>query len=174
MSYSVLLARACACGCGEMANVDQRRNRVSRYRAGHNGRVAHGMSGRLHTDEARAAIKAKRAQQIKVVGGGVAPRPESERFFDHVAVPASCWEWTGAKDTKGYGAFGIGSKRNGDLRTVRAHRFAYELLVGLIPEGLELDHLCNNRACVNPEHLQPVTHAENMRRAGARRREGGQ
>jgi hypothetical protein len=58
-----LVPRLCACGCGEYAAVDERRNRVSKYVAGHNGRVSHGMAGRRHTDEARAKIRAKRAEQ---------------------------------------------------------------------------------------------------------------
>lgn len=52
-----------------------------------------------------------------------------------------------------------------------AHRVAYELWVGPIPEGMELDHRCKVRACINPAHLEPVTHAENMRRLGRRRPE---
>ena len=66
--------------------------------------------------------------------------------------------WTGAKNTKGYGNVGI----EGKVRSV--HRVAYEEIMGPIPAGLELDHLCRNRACYNPEHLEPVTHTENMRR----------
>jgi hypothetical protein len=68
--------------------------------------------------------------------------------------------WTGAKSKNGYGHF----RTSGD-KLHYAHRFAYELLIGPIPEGLQLDHLCRNRACVRPEHLEPVTHVENIRRS---------
>ena len=75
-----------------------------------------------------------------------------------VADPHGCWIWQAGTNTKGYGKFKV------DGRDVKAHRFAYEMFVGPIPEGLELDHLCRVRNCVNPEHLEPVTHAENVRR----------
>jgi hypothetical protein len=70
-----------------------------------------------------------------------------------------CWVWTGPLDSRGYGNMNI--KGRGPI----AHRHAYEFAVGPIPEGLEIDHLCRVRACVNPAHLEPVTSAENMRRA---------
>lgn len=70
-----------------------------------------------------------------------------------------CWLWTGHLDRYGYANFGLGKHR-----MVKVHRFAYELLVGPIPEGLEIDHLCRVRHCVNPAHMEPVTHAENMAR----------
>lgn len=83
-----------------------------------------------------------------------------DRFTAKVRVAESgCWEWTAAHHPKqGYGWF----KTNG--RMVVAHRFAYEALVGPIPEGLVIDHLCRNPRCVNPSHLEPVTTAENVRR----------
>lgn len=70
-----------------------------------------------------------------------------------------CWLWTGTVLGSGYGQFRVG------MGHVRAHRFAYELLVGPIPEALTLDHLCRVTSCVNPLHLEPVTASENIKRA---------
>jgi hypothetical protein len=89
-------------------------------------------------------------------------KTESERFWEKVnKVPGGCWEWT-ASTAKGYGHFGVGG-RNGS--TIYAHRWAYEHLVGPIPKGLQIDHaVCQNKICVNPDHLEPVTPKENTRR----------
>lgn len=74
-------------------------------------------------------------------------------FLTHVERDGNCWIWT-AKTKQGYGVYGGRS----------AHRDAYQRLVGPIPDGLELDHLCRRPACVNPLHMQPVTRQENRRR----------
>lgn len=82
------------------------------------------------------------------------------RFWSRVDKTEGCWNWKGRLGHDGYGLFSIGKRDN-----VIPHRFSYELEVGPIPEGLQLDHLCRNRACVRPDHLEPVTREENMRRA---------
>jgi len=74
---------------------------------------------------------------------------------------SGCWLWTGSADN-GYGQ--IHWKR----KTGKAHRIAYEILIGPVPDGLEIDHLCRVRSCCNPAHMEPVTHRENITRgAGA-------
>lgn len=71
-----------------------------------------------------------------------------------------CWLWTAKARVRGYGVIGTGNGK----QTRVTHRVAYELVIGPIPEGLQLDHLCRVRHCVNPKHLEPVTQAENLRR----------
>jgi hypothetical protein len=85
-----------------------------------------------------------------------------ERFIAkvHLLPCGGCWIWEAATTTNGYGHF----KQDG--KNVMAHRWAYTFFGGTI-DGLELDHLCRNRSCVNPAHLEPVTHQENVRRGKA-------
>lgn len=88
-----------------------------------------------------------------------------DRFWAKVRLdPSGCWIWTASQQSKGYGQFG---SRSGGCRrgkSTQAHRIAYELRVGPIPEGMTLDHLCRNTLCVNPDHLEPVTRGENVLR----------
>lgn len=85
------------------------------------------------------------------------------RSFWDKCVPepnSGCWLWFGAQQTDGYGSIWI------NKRSYLAHRAAYVFLVGEVTHGLELDHLCRVRCCVNPAHLEPVTHRENVMRGG--------
>lgn len=92
-------------------------------------------------------------------GGPRQGRTDSERFEalltrDEVT---GCWDWAGAVDAAGYGVF-----RFRGSGAYYAHRASYEIHVGSIPDGLVIDHLCRNRSCVNPKHLEPVTNRENL------------
>ena len=90
---------------------------------------------------------------------GPAPRPALERLPERYEEDSfGCWRWKGA-GSNGYATFTIGGQKRS------AHRAVYELLVGPIPEGLQLDHLCGVKRCVNPAHLEPVTPRENTMRA---------
>jgi hypothetical protein len=85
------------------------------------------------------------------------PGPRLDYLAMHTVEADGCWIFTGTINNKGYGSI---------LKTT-AHRYIYEATVGPIPAGLQIDHLCMNKQCVNPAHLEPVTAAENVRRRNA-------
>lgn len=91
------------------------------------------------------------------------PRPPIVRFWAYITIQSvsyddtPCWQWTGHLDD-GYGHIRVNNKQG------QAHRFSYEQFRGPIPDGMEIDHLCRNRACVNPAHLEAVTSVVNTLR----------
>ncbi len=87
--------------------------------------------------------------------------PAWVRFWSKVDKTDSCWLWTAFKNPCGYGMFGAQTPER-PKRVMLAHRWAYEQCVGPIPAGMELDHLCRIRACVNFDHLRVVPHSENI------------
>lgn len=91
--------------------------------------------------------------------GGVA-----KRILARTVVKGDCWEWTGGVVNTGYGLTSVSGRR------WLTHRLAHELWIGPIPESFEVDHLCRNRVCLNPDHLEAVSKAVNMRRAWAANR----
>lgn len=95
---------------------------------------------------------------------GPAPKPALERILSKTSLtPNGCWQFNGTTRPDGYGVVMTGSLST-KRRTLRTHRIVYEELVAKIPQGLELDHLCRNRICCNPSHLEVVTHQENIKR----------
>lgn len=84
-----------------------------------------------------------------------------EYFNQRITQSGDCWQWTATLTEKGYARF---ARRNSNGKRIRSHRFAYEYYVADIPEGLTLDHLCRNKSCVNPWHLEPVPNSVNVAR----------
>jgi hypothetical protein len=94
------------------------------------------------------------------------PMPESAwgRFWAKVDASGDCWEWTAHRFSNGYGQFRVGGRGENHRG---AHRVVWEMLIGPIPDGWEVDHWCKNRGCVNPDHLEPVPQRVNLMRSGA-------
>lgn len=84
--------------------------------------------------------------------------PDEKRY--KINPKTGCWIYTLSIDKGGYGVF----HAKGERKSLRAHRYFYEKYRGPIPKGLDIDHLCRNRNCVNPDHLEPVTRSENIKR----------
>ncbi len=104
-------------------------------------------------------------------------KPPIERFLALIKVSterfykgAPCWEWQGSKSKDGYGQFILDGRRSVKKARIAPYRFIWEYFNGPMADGLEPDHLCNNRGCCNPGHVEPVTHSENQKRSYRRGR----
>ena len=106
--------------------------------------------GLCHSHYVQQRRSGRLSRLRKLTGGSL-----SERLDEYTDRTEECWLWTGST-TQGYGQLRVGS------RVLRAHRLAYELAYGPLPDGAMLDHHCRNRACVRPDHLVPSTNKENM------------
>lgn len=84
-----------------------------------------------------------------------------KRLYSRFEIVNDCWLWSGCLNAQGYGVISVNGK------VLRAHRMMYECSIGAIPLNKELDHLCRNPSCINPAHLEPVTHKENVNRGTA-------
>lgn len=135
----------CQCGCGKRTKLAKRSRPYLGHAKGEPVPYIHGHAGH------QEAIRARRAK---------AKARHPARFWEKVQKGPGCWQWMAGKDRRGYGLYSMGRAR----RSYLAHRMAYELAKGSIPEGLVLDHLCRNPSCVNPAHLQAVTNRTNILR----------
>src|SRR5262249_40016004 len=104
----------------------------------------------------------REGQPRRFIHGHNGGRPLDERLMEKVDLEGAngCWNWQGSLNPRGYGKIGTGGRHG----TALVHRVAWEIAVEPIPNGLTIDHLCRNKRCVNPDHLEPVTALENHRR----------
>ncbi len=120
--------------------------------------VTYPRTGRCRKGQRFCSKKCARSMRIPTY------RPAEERFKEKIIVePSGCWRWTASTMGSGYGRFKIRGRKS----MIAAHIFAYEQKYGPVPDGKELDHLCRNRWCCNPDHVEPVTHQVNVVRGNA-------
>lgn len=112
-------------------------------------------------------------EAVQLIDRGIGPQYWDSRlpsrfwektYLEQGPMETACWRWAGAKNPLGYGKFRIGSKKDNTRRLISPHRLTYSVLIKPIPEELEIDHLCRVVDCSNPQHLEPTTHQENIRR----------
>lgn len=138
--------------------VDRMRPVPSRYQLVGDGHMAH------HTPSIDAPQGTPDSSLANLIGQDWLAALIESRFRSCVSKSPECWEWTGAVTPSGYGRITHRKRKTGFRVEFYAHRISYELHRGAIPEGLVIDHLCRNRKCVNPEHLEPVSNRENILR----------
>ncbi len=126
--------KLCECGCGQVAPIA------------------------TETRPSRGYVKGQPMQFIKGHNGWRPRSTPAARFLNQIIKVNECILWSGKVNNMGYGQFSL------DGVFVLAHRYSYEQAKGSIPEGLVLDHLCSNPRCVNPDHLEAITQADNLRR----------
>jgi hypothetical protein len=152
----------CQCGCGKETNIATHTNK---QRGAVKGQPCRFIPG--HTGQKKKEIVPRLPQLCKCGCGQeinthrsphYKKRPVAERFWSHVAIglPDECWEWQAARYKYGHGKTAISN------HSIQAHRLAYELTYGTIPDGLLICHKCNNPPCCNPQHLYAGTYTDNM------------
>lgn len=154
----------CQCDCGEQITVQPHHYSVGIPRfLPHHGPKPRPKAPVTPPRRCACGCEQLTAAGSRYVHGHNGRREKRETFLAYTTPLDGnrCWPWTGWFNANGYAMLSFRTKQG---RTRRAHRIAFELLRGPIPEGLELDHVCRNRGCVNPWHLDAVSHQENLRR----------